>query len=211
MEGKLQRRMEKVLAEVDERGTRGRRLIDDAQRLWSRVRRFIDMKLIPTEADAAALELACYALQLAQKQPGAVTGKLGRSSLKQRAEQSAELLVSLFGDEVDESLLDRTSRVLHELPQRQPLIEEARLLADSVNLEDFGLIGFSVMTIQLALQGSGVSDLLEAGEKRDQYGYWDARLKEGFHFDAVRAMARVRLDHARSAIAALAAEVREEQ
>ena len=39
--------------------------------------------------------------------------------------------------------------------------------------------------------------LVEGAVKREQYGYWEARLKDGFHFDAVRDLARRRIDSAR--------------
>jgi hypothetical protein len=211
MDGKLQRRLEAALKEVDEHGTEGPRLVEDARRLWNRVRRLIEMRVIPTEADVEALELACYALQLPQKQTRAAVGKLGRSNLKQRAEASAELLVTILADDADEALLDRAIRVLHEMPQRQPMLEEARLLADAVNLDDFGVSGMSHLLALLAVQGGGAAQLLEAYEKRDQYGYWDARLKEGFHFDAVRTIARRRLDRAREMLAQLASELTEDR
>jgi len=211
MEGKLRRHLEQALREVDEHRTRGNRLIDDAQRLFARVQKFIALKLIASEPDLDALELACWGLQLPQKQSAASVGKLARSSLKQRAEQSAELLVTLLTDHADEQLLDRTTRLLLETPHRQPMIEEARLLADAINLEDFGVIGLTTLMIQLGLQGGGVNQLVESYEKRDAYGYWDARLKEGFHFDAVRKIARQRLEQARDAAAALMAELKDDQ
>jgi hypothetical protein len=211
MDGKLRRQFEKALAEVDERHTRGPRLVDDAQRLFARVQKFISMKLITNEPDLEGLELASWALQLPQRQTSASVGKLARSSVKQRAEQSAELLVTLLSDHAPEDLLDRTTRLLLESPQRQPMIEEARLLGDAISLEDFGMIGLTTLMIQLALQGNGVNQLVESYEKRDAYGYWDARLKEGFHFDVVRAMAKKRLEQARAAAAALLAEVKDDQ
>lgn len=210
MDGKLRRRIEKALAEVDDHGTRGTRLIDDAERLFARVRKFISLKLIRTDADLEALELACFALQLPHKQATLIASKLGRSNVKQRSEQSAELLVTLLGGEIDESLLDRTARILHEMPQRQPMVEEARLLADALNLEDFGVTGLVTLLVQLAAQGAGTKQLIEAYEKRDQYGYWDARLKESFHFEPVRAIARKRLAQARETASLLLKEVSED-
>jgi hypothetical protein len=210
MDGKLQRRLEKALSEVDEHGTTGPRLVDDAQRLWGRVRRLIDMKLIATEPDLEALELACYAFQL-PRQTRMAASKLGKPNLKQRAEAAAELLVTLLAEEADEGLLDRATRLLHETPQRQPMIEEARLLADAVNLDDFGVSGMTLLMVQLSSQGGGARQLIEAYEKREEYGYWEARLKEGFHFDAVRQIAARRLEAARAAAQALLAEIKEDQ
>jgi hypothetical protein len=214
LDAKLRRRLSQVLASsVDDHDTKGPRLVDDAQRLVSRAQKFIAMGLVPAEGlDSDALELACYALQLPQRQakpPSA--GKLGRTNLKDRAEQAAELLVSMFQDEIDETLLDRATRVLHELPHRSPVPDESKLLADAVNLEDFGMIGLLAQMIQLTRGGDGIVQLAEGAEKREQYGYWDARLKDGFHFEPVRQMARRRLEHARQAAAMLAEELKEDQ
>jgi hypothetical protein len=136
-----------------------------------------------------------------------IAGKLGRTNLRDRCEQSAELLVSLIGADVGDALLDSTTRLLHEIPHRTPVIDEARLLADVLNLEDFGLTGLIVQTVQMALQGEGINDLLAAAEKREQYGYWSARLKDGFHFEPIRALARRRLETARQVVKMLADEL----
>lgn len=214
LDAKLRRRLSQVLAaSVDDHDTKGPRLVDDAQRLFARAQKFIAMGLVPAEGlDNDALELACYALQFPQRQAKPPTsGKLGRTNLKDRAEQAAELLVSLFQDEVDETLLDRATRVLHEMPHRSPVPDESKLLADAVNLEDFGIIGLLAQMIQLTRGGDGIVQLAEGAEKREQYGYWEARLKDGFHFEPVRQMARRRLDHARQAATLLAEELREDQ
>ena len=210
MEGKLRRRLEQALREVDEHGTTGPRLAEDARRLWGRVTRFIAMRLIATDPDLEALELATFSLQLPQKQTKAAVGKLGRSNLKQRAEQAAELMVTLLADDADEELLDRATRVLHETPHRQPMLDESRLLADAVNLDDFGVSGLVQLAAQLGLQGAGLPQLIEALEKRDEYGYWDARLKESFHFEPVRAIARKRLERTREALEQLRSEATED-
>ena len=174
--------------------------------------RFVAMNLIGPDADRASMELACYALQLPGRQTGGmISGKLGRTSLRDRAEQAAELLVSLVGPDIDEKLLDHTTRLLHEITHRTPVIDEAKLLADALNLDDFGLTGLIVTTIQMSLQGEGITDLITACEKREQYGYWSARLKDGFHFEPVRAIARKRLETARQVVKMLADELAEDQ
>jgi hypothetical protein len=213
LESKVRRRLLQTLGEVDERHTEGPRLIDDAARLWNLCQKFIGANQINAESvDRDALELACFALQLPQRQAKPPTaGKMGRSNLKDRAEQAAELLVSLFDKDIEEALLDRASRVLHEMPHKLPAPEESRLLADVVNLDEFGLIGLIMQCLQLSRQGDGVNQLAEGCEKRDQYGYWDARLKDGFHFEPIRQIARRRLAHARSAAKMLLDELSEDQ
>ena len=212
LDAKLRRRLEQTLLVVDDRNTKGPRLIDDARRLWQRCQRFVAMRLGGPEPDVDALELACYALQLPIRQAKPPSsGKLGRTNLKDRAEQAAELLVSLLDEQIDDALLDRAARLLHELPHRSPVPDEARVLADAVNLDDFGVVGLLMQMIQIARIGDGVSQLAEGCEKREQYGYWDARLKDGFHFEPVRKIALQRLAHAREVAKLLAAEMSEDR
>jgi hypothetical protein len=209
---KLRQQLSRLLAIVDDHKTPGPRLLEDAERLWQRTQRFIEMDLLGPEADLEALELACYAMQLPVRQGKSLpTGKLGKTSLRDRAEQAAELLVSLIGEEVDESLLDRTTRLLQEMPHRSPVLDESKLLADAVNLEDFGLIGLVQQAVQLSRQGGGVAQVIEAFEKREQYGYWQARLKDGFHFEPIRQMARRRLESARETLKLLQLEIKDDQ
>jgi hypothetical protein len=212
LEPGLRKRLEKVLSTLDDNGSLGPRLTGDAARLWKRISKFISLNLISPEIDTDALELACYALQLPPRQGrGVIAGRLGRTNLKDRCEQAAELVVNLMGADVEEKLLDRTTRLLHEVPHRSPVIDEAKLLADALNLEDFGVIGLIQQTVQLALQGEGVGDLAAASEKREEYGYWEARIKDGFHFEPVRAIAVRRLAGSRKVAKMLADELKEDQ
>jgi hypothetical protein len=208
----LKKRLEKVLSTVDDQGLLGPRLKGDAARLWNRIERFRSMNLIGPEIDVEALELACYALQLPPRQgKGTVAGRLARTNLRERCEQSAELLVSLMSSDIAEDLLDRTTRLLQEVPHRSPVIDEAKLLADAFNLEDFGVAGLIGQAVQLALLGDGIADLADAAEKREEYGYWEARLKDGFHFEPIRAIATKRLAIARRVVKMLIDELKEDQ
>ena len=208
MDTKLRQRMTRALAVVDEHGTTGPRLMDDADRLWRRVQALLRMGLIPNDQPHDALELACYALQLPMRSAKNLpAGKLGRTNLRDRTEQAAELLISAVGNEAPEELVDATTNILLSMPHRKPESDEARLLADAVNLDDFGVIGFVNRAIQLGRQGDGVNQVQEGNAKRDEYGYWEARLKDGFHFEPVRRLARKRLENAREAAKLLEEEL----
>lgn len=210
LDASLRERLEQVLTVLDEHGTTGPRLVDDAVRLWRRIGRFLGMNLVTEGLDADALELACYAIQLplrrSHTQPG---GRPARITLRERAEESAELLLNAVPD-ADETLLDRATRLLQEMPHRSPMLDEARLLADTINLDDFGVTGLVQQILQLARQGEGLLQLADGLEKREQYGYWDARLRDGFHFEPIRQIARRRLDNARHVALLLLTEIRED-
>jgi hypothetical protein len=188
------------------------RLAADAKRLWNRIGCFMKMQLVASAIDADGLELSCWGLQLPLRQVrNSLSGKMGHTNLRERCEQSAELLVSALGGHANEDLLDRSARLLHETPQRIPTMDEARLLADAINLDDFGMIGLINQTIQIASQGESVRELAIAWKKREQYGYWEARLKDGFHFEPVRKLALRRLEQARKAGEMLARELDEDE
>lgn len=210
LDAKLRQRLHQALTVVDEHGTTGPRLTEDGARLWKRVQRLIAMNLVAEGLDLDALELACYAVQLAMRRGRVLsTGRPGRGTLRERAEEAAELLLGAVPD-ADEQLLDRTTRLLHEMPHRSPMLDEARLIADALNLDDFGITGLVQQAIQSARQGEGVGQLADGLQKREQYGYWEARLKDGFHFEPVRQIARRRLDNARHAALLLMTELRED-
>ena len=219
LNAKLRKRLEEVLKVVDDHGTVGPRLADDAARLWGRVRQLLDLGLLPAPwggPERDALELACFALQLPLRHPRPpAPGRVRRATLRDRCEEAAELLLLELGALVGEGLLapgllDRATRILRETPHRSPVLDEAKLLADALNLEDFGLTGVVRHAMQLPGLGQGLAQLADGLAKRDEYGYWDARLNDGFHFAPVRDLALRRLDHARQAAALLRAEMEED-
>lgn len=185
----------------------GARPLQDAARLWRRVQQFIGMGLVSTNVDRASLHLACAALQLPGLAPRRGQATRAPLSLRQRAQQAAELLPAAAEQAVDESLLERTSHLLGQLPLRQTTLPEAQLLADAVNLDDFGMVGLLSQVGRLWQEGNGSAEILQTFSTREQYGYWAARLKDGFHFEPVRQMARQWLEHASAAVAALRQEV----
>ena len=188
-------------------------LVADARRRWARLCAWIAQGLIHPDADLDALELATLAIQLPLRQPlSSETGIAIRTNLRQRAEQAAEMLLEEIPEKTDDAtsiLLDRVTLLLHELPQRRPNREEARLLADAVNLEDFGLVGLLQQATQIARQGGGIAQIADGLKKREAYGYWDSRLKDGFHFETIRKLAAQRLEHLRTAAALLNGELAE--
>lgn len=207
MPAPLATQLHEILATVDPRGTPGRRLLDNSSRLCATVRHLLTLNLIPRPADSAALELACAALQLTLRHAPPPQQRQ-TMTLRDRAQSAAELLISsVSSDNANEpGLLDRTARLLQQLPQRSPVAPEARLLADAVNLEDFGVSGLLSLMTSLALAGDGVSHLSEACATREQYGYWDARLAR-FHFEPVRRLAEQRLAGVRQCCEQLRAEL----
>jgi len=209
LDDRLNRRFEALLAR-DESDLPTPRLLHDARRLAARARTLAPIAGAG-QPDFLAIDLACLALQLPIRTDAAFqVGKLGQINLRERCEQAAELLVSLMEPHIDADLLDRATRLLTELPQRATRNESARLLADTINLEDFGLTGLLGSAVIAASRGNGVDAIVEGHRKRDAYGYWDARLGDGFHFGPVREIARKRLSAARGVLKLLQDELRDD-
>ncbi len=198
LDEKLRRRLERALNVVDDQGTVGTRLLESARRLWARLVAFQGGGLVPGGLDCESLELCAYAIQLPLRQVrGSTKGRAGLPNLRDRAEEAAEMLLAMAAADTDEALLDRGTRILYEMPHRAPMLDEARVLADAVNLDDFGLTGLVSLCMAAGRHGEGIAQLSDGLEKREQYGYWEARLKDGFHFEPVRQIARSRLESAR--------------
>jgi hypothetical protein len=212
LEAKLEHHMHRLLTVVEAGGAKGVRLVTEGKRLCKRVNRFAKMGLVEGRMDEDGLELACFALQLPSKNAKLLpAGKMGQVSLKDRGEQAAELLISLAEEFVKGDLLERATKILREMPQRSTKMDEAKLLADAVNLDDFGITGLVMQAMQLAKQNAGVEQVADGFEKRREYGYWEARLKDGFFFDAVRKLAIARLRRASEMVDLLLNELREDQ
>jgi hypothetical protein len=212
LEAALEHHMHRLLTVVEAGGARGLRLIEEGKRLCKRVCQFVKMKLTESSLDEPALELACFALQLPSRNAKLLTpGKMGQVSLKERCEQAAELLISTAGDHVEGEMLERATTILREMPHRNTKMDEAKLLADSVNLDDFGITGLISQAMQLSRQNAGVEQVADGFQKRRDYGYWEARLKDGFHYEPVRKLARDRLKYATQVVDLLLAELKEDQ
>src|SRR5580658_5892177 len=105
----LRRRLERRLTVAQ--GTAAHpRLPDDARRLCRRALAFAASKWAPRPVDSEAIELACWALQLplsarqSRAATGAVGASRGRFTLRDQADQAAELLAgAMSGDESRQS------------------------------------------------------------------------------------------------------------
>ncbi len=207
MDTDWRRHLRRTLAEP---GVRAPRAWDDAARLFGRAMKLASIASTHEEVDAEAIELACWALQLVPKGVKS-PGRSGAPTLRDRAEQAGESLAGQFAEAVDGGLLDRAVRLLSELPRRDATLAEAKLLADAVNLDDFGIGGLVNSAMRLATAGEGLSQVVDGAAKREAYGYWEARMKDGFHYGASSKLAAERLATARRVVTALRKELEEDR
>lgn len=105
---------------------------------------------------------------------------------------SAQILQEKLTSHYPKARLDRICQIIQESDNRYTQLPEARILSDARNLEDLGAIGVIQDLRRCMIQGKGISAALKSWKQKVDYRYWDARLKEGFHFESIRQLAEKR-------------------
>jgi len=108
-------------------------------------------------------------------------------------DDAAELATDQLQNILPTADIDLTIRILHEHRTKTPTLSEAKLLADAVSLEELGLVGLWNQTRNCHLSGKSLDHLLKLWRTQKEYGYWEARLRDGFHFAVARNVAAARL------------------
>lgn len=110
---------------------------------------------------------------------------------------AAELAADQLKDLLSSGDLDTMLRILQEHRRRDTRMPEARLLADALAMEEFGLIGLWNQNRQFHASGKTLEQLLKLWKAQHDYGYWESRLRDGFHYEASRRAAKERLGQMR--------------
>ncbi len=110
-------------------------------------------------------------------------------------DNAAEMAADQLKEILPTADLDLMLAIFKEHRKRDAASPEARLLADALSMEEFGLIGFWNQCRQFHSAGKTPEQLLKLWKAQHDYGYWESRLREGFHHEASRAAARERLAH----------------
>lgn len=108
---------------------------------------------------------------------------------------AAELATDQLKDLLSQADLDTMIQILQQQRRRDTKFPEARLLADALAMEEFGLIGLWNINRQFHASGKTLEQLLKLWKAQHDYGYWESRLREGFHYEAARRAAKDRLAH----------------
>jgi hypothetical protein len=90
---------------------------------------------------------------------------------------------------------------------RQTESPEAKVLAEAESLDEIGLTYFLRMYRQYQAEGRPTSQLVSSWRRQKEYHYWEMRLVEGFRFDAVRELARRRLERVDRVINSLETDI----
>jgi len=102
--------------------------------------------------------------------------------------------------------IDKINRIIIESGNRFTDMTEAKILSDARNLDDMGAVGLFNEFRRYVVHGRGASDVLDSWQRKIDYRYWGARLKEGFRFESVRKLATQRFSAAKYFMNQLGAE-----
>ncbi|HEY4328951.1 MAG TPA: hypothetical protein VGN88_04385 [Phycisphaerae bacterium] len=106
---------------------------------------------------------------------------------------AAELASDQLKDLLPATDLEQMLNILHEQRRRDAKSPEAKVLADALAMEEFGLIGLWNQNRQFHAVGKTLEQMLKLWKAQHDYGYWESRLRDGFHYEATRRAANERL------------------
>lgn len=175
------------------------------------ISRMPELQEMQNSIDLPALELAGYLsdsglpiyAQAKELPFPAALLELGRPEIR---DFSIQIIHEKLADLSDSKLTDSACRIIAESDNRFTQMIEARILSDARNLEDMGTIGIIQDIRRCLLQGKGITAILEGWKRKIDYRYWEARLKESFHFESVRRIAQQRFVSAENCMRALETE-----
>ena len=105
---------------------------------------------------------------------------------------STRIVTDKLTGSIAASKIDKINRIIIASPNKSTDMTEAKILSDARNLDDMGAVGIFNEFRRHTMHGKSVSEALESWKRKIDYRYWQARLKENFRFESVRALAERR-------------------
>jgi len=121
--------------------------------------------------------------------------------------KTAKLLAEHLAPHLSPARIEKINKIIAESYVSRTVMTEAKILSDARSLEDMGIIGILNDFRRQVLAGKSVSDVVGAWQKKNDYGYFQTRLNDDFHFDTVRDLAAARLAIAQNFMDSLNAEL----
>ena len=126
------------------------------------------------------------------------------------AEDVKEYSAELAGDRLTGRLparqLEYVQEIIRHAHDADTDIPEAKLLSDADSLDDMGALGVWRDLRRSIMEGRGIEDAVRTWQRREQYGYWEARMREALRLETSRRRAASRLGAARAFMAQLGCE-----
>ncbi|MBN1764421.1 MAG: hypothetical protein JW860_04120 [Sedimentisphaerales bacterium] len=110
---------------------------------------------------------------------------------------AAQLVQEKLSELLNPRQMERICATIIESGKRDTALIEAMILSDARNLDDMGAIGIFNEFRRYIVHGRGATDAMTSWNRKIEYDYWSARLRESFRFESVRKIARLRLETAK--------------
>lgn len=110
------------------------------------------------------------------------------------AKISAGIAAEKLHGQLSEQKVNKISRIIIESGNKLTTSNEAKILSDAQNLDDMGIVGLFSRLRNSSVHGQGPSDILRSWKKKIDYGYFQARLEDSFHFESVKRIAKKRFE-----------------
>jgi hypothetical protein len=149
----------------------------------------IDSMVLQT---AALYHDAGWAIQVEQGQV-ARARVLTRPTNDVQFELAAELVESSLKGALPTRTIRRGCQAIRGIRDRQCELIEAHIVSDADNLDQIGPLGFLQSLRRDLAEGRALDQVLESWHRQQEYHYWEARIRDGIRFEAVRDLAWRRL------------------
>ncbi len=116
------------------------------------------------------------------------------SQVEMSCELSAGVLERQLANLLPADSIARAAAAIYSLADHTVTSVEGDILSDADHLEEFGVLSLWATIRRTALEGKGVQALIDTWQRQQEYQYWEARLKDTFHFAEVRLAAQRRLE-----------------
>lgn len=184
----------------------------------SRVGRLVEFVAALPEAASQGVDLAALTAAglyhdagwVLQVHMGAVSARdiLLRPTSDIQREIAADWLEQQAAGILSPGSIGRAVKMIRQLGDRRTDLLECRILADADNLDNIGPQAIGLMIRKMLAEGRTLADLVAAWDRQEEYQYWQARIKECFHFKAIRGIAQRRYQAMRECMNALRTTVR---
>ena len=194
---------EQVLAVPTLKGTPDRYLIDRAYRVLKHCGSIAQLSEVQRfQVDQECLNIAALFRDAGFARYASKEDKVARMVLADLTDEdlrdfSAQLIQEKLVEILNPRQLERVCSIVIESGRRETNLIEAIVLSDARNFDDMGAVGIFNELRRYVVHGRGVTEALESWNRKVEYDYWTARLRESFRFEAVRELARNRLKYAR--------------
>jgi HD superfamily phosphodiesterase len=121
-------------------------------------------------------------------------------------EYSAELAGDRLQGKLPPRQLELVQDIIRHAHDPATAVGEATILSDADSLDDMGALGVWRDLRRSILEGRAVEDAVRVWQRREQYGYWEGRMRDAFRLQTARRLAESRLSAARAFMQQLSAE-----